>query len=180
MLSVAKADKGYARSREARVLGKDERLKIKFADMAQSVERVLGKDEVTSSNLVISSKKRNNFDCFFFLFLRKKQGSVHPCNSNSEARVLAVQIRLNFAFAPWRSRFHRSVAATKKAIQLLVVYFYIIVLVAKEKTFISLEPSHTDAPQSEQIVSSPPADAPFPCEQPFAAACSSAAGIKQT
>ena len=29
----------------------------KIADMAQSVERVLGKDEVTSSNLVISSKK---------------------------------------------------------------------------------------------------------------------------
>lgn len=28
-----------------------------FADMAQEVEHVLGKDEVTSSNLVISSKK---------------------------------------------------------------------------------------------------------------------------
>ena len=82
MLSVAKADKGYARSREARVLGKDERLKIKFADMAQSVERVLGKDEVTSSNLVISSKKRNNFDCFFFYFSEK----------NREACILAIQI----------------------------------------------------------------------------------------
>ncbi len=28
-----------------------------FADMAQEVEHVLGKDEVTSSNLVISSNK---------------------------------------------------------------------------------------------------------------------------
>ena len=59
--------------------------------MAQSVERVLGKDEVTSSNLVISSKKRNNFDCFFFYFSEKtgkraslqfKQGIMRPCGSN--------------------------------------------------------------------------------------------------
>ena len=30
--------------------------KIKYADLAQLVEHILGKDEVTSSNLVISSK----------------------------------------------------------------------------------------------------------------------------
>ena len=33
----------------------------KRADVAQSVERILGKDEVTSSNLVISSKE-NRFE----------------------------------------------------------------------------------------------------------------------
>ena len=42
----------------------------KIADMAQSVERVLGKDEVTSSNLVISSKKtdrQSRLSVFFVL-----------------------------------------------------------------------------------------------------------------
>ena len=45
-----------------------------FADMAQEVEHVLGKDEVTSSNLVISSKKTAAhaavllFSLFTFLF----------------------------------------------------------------------------------------------------------------
>ena len=39
-----------------------------FADMAQEVEHVLGKDEVTSSNLVISSKK-NRRTCGGFVFL---------------------------------------------------------------------------------------------------------------
>ena len=32
--------------------------KIKYADLAQLVEHILGKDEVTSSNLVISSKTK--------------------------------------------------------------------------------------------------------------------------
>ena len=41
-----------------------------FADMAQEVEHVLGKDEVTSSNLVISSKKnRRTRGGFVFLFI---------------------------------------------------------------------------------------------------------------
>ena len=48
-----------------------------FADMAQEVEHVLGKDEVTSSNLVISSKKNRRirggfaflFGCFFLYVL---------------------------------------------------------------------------------------------------------------
>jgi hypothetical protein len=42
-----------------------------YAAMAQSVERVLGKDEVTSSNLVSSSKKSPEiarFQGFFFCF----------------------------------------------------------------------------------------------------------------
>ena len=47
-----------------------------FADMAQEVEHVLGKDEVTSSNLVISSKKTAAYAAvllfslfvFFFIF----------------------------------------------------------------------------------------------------------------
>ncbi len=37
--------------------------------MAQVVEHILGKDEVTSSNLVSSSKKKSHTSCgFFFLF----------------------------------------------------------------------------------------------------------------
>ena len=43
-----------------------------YADMAQSVERVLGKDEVTSSNLVISSKKAIQLlvvSLFFVMFV---------------------------------------------------------------------------------------------------------------
>ena len=40
-----------------------------LADIAQSVERILGKDEVASSNLAISSKKEDiQSDVFFFLF----------------------------------------------------------------------------------------------------------------
>ena len=43
---------------------------IIFAAVAQSVERILGKDEVTSSNLVSSSKKacdRNDYRLFCFI-----------------------------------------------------------------------------------------------------------------
>lgn len=36
--------------------------------MAQSVEHVLGKDEVTSSSLVISSKKLRTIRCGVFCF----------------------------------------------------------------------------------------------------------------
>ena len=40
-----------------------------FADMAQEVEHVLGKDEVTSSNLVISSINRQVYiDLSIFLY----------------------------------------------------------------------------------------------------------------
>ena len=40
-------------------------LKTKYADMAQSVEHVLGKDGVGSSNLPISSKKGHRSVTFF-------------------------------------------------------------------------------------------------------------------
>ena len=39
-------------------------LKIEYAAVAQSVERVLGKDEVTSSNLVKSSTETRLFSGF--------------------------------------------------------------------------------------------------------------------
>ena len=39
-----------------------------FADIAQAVERILGKDEVTSSILVISSRKRKTRESVSFLF----------------------------------------------------------------------------------------------------------------
>ena len=44
-----------------------------YAAMAQSVERVLGKDEVTSSNLV-SSSKNHGITCRDFLFYGKGSG----------------------------------------------------------------------------------------------------------
>ena len=64
-------------SREAHVLAKDEKPssvevkqpKIIYADMAQSVEHVLGKDGVGSSNLPISSKKNRSKGRFSFVFL---------------------------------------------------------------------------------------------------------------
>ncbi len=40
--------------------------------MAQSVEHVLGKDGVTSSNLVISSKKKRNTQLYSFFFIRQE------------------------------------------------------------------------------------------------------------
>ena len=65
-----------------------------FADMAQEVEHVLGKDEVTSSNLVISSKKNRRtrggfvflfiyFSLFLLFYLRSRS---YPKNSQSIKR----------------------------------------------------------------------------------------------
>ncbi len=50
----------------------------KIADVAQVVEHILGKDEVTSSSLVISSKIRESKYSRIFLYLR----------SNKKARLL--------------------------------------------------------------------------------------------
>ena len=45
-----------------------------FADIAQSVERILGKDEVASSNLAISSKTLNLLEIQgFFIFTEKAE-----------------------------------------------------------------------------------------------------------
>jgi hypothetical protein len=46
-----------------------------YADIAQSVERILGKDEVASSNLAISSKHAKSFDLACFFFVKKRNGS---------------------------------------------------------------------------------------------------------
>ena len=47
--------------------------------MAQSVERVLGKDEVSSSNLDSSSKKHRNRGAFLFIFSFDKHSLFSPC-----------------------------------------------------------------------------------------------------
>ena len=49
--------------------------------MAQSVERVLGKDEVSSSNLDSSSKKHRKSGAFFlfFIFAFDKHSLFSPC-----------------------------------------------------------------------------------------------------
>ena len=48
-------------------------INCKIADVAQSVEHILGKDEVTSSNLVISSKKFDKFRLVDFFYPLRKQ-----------------------------------------------------------------------------------------------------------
>ena len=68
------------------------------AAMAQSVERVLGKDEVTGSNPVSSSKKKRTqaFWLVFFFYviilksgdLRTYQGINRAPKNNCEARIL--------------------------------------------------------------------------------------------
>ena len=49
---------------------------VRFAAMAQVVEHILGKDEVTSSNLVSSSMPEQSLLCSVFLFKEK-----HPAAS---------------------------------------------------------------------------------------------------
>ena len=47
-----------------------------YADVAQSVEHILGKDEVTSSNLVISSTKKDTYLWVPFLFCASAVGDT--------------------------------------------------------------------------------------------------------
>ena len=54
----------------------DTQTKAKFAAIAQPVERILGKDEVASSNLASSSKPLKLLEFQgFFLFLTKSQSA---------------------------------------------------------------------------------------------------------
>ena len=46
------------------------------AAIAQSVERILGKDEVASSNLASSSKKKNHTDLVWFFFCSEPERAV--------------------------------------------------------------------------------------------------------
>ena len=50
----------------------DTQTKAKFAAIAQPVERILGKDEVASSNLASSSKTLKLLEFRGFLFLKSK------------------------------------------------------------------------------------------------------------
>lgn len=55
--------------------------KIKqHADIAQEVECVLGKDEVTGSNPVISSKTKAPLGCFLFWFADRDLKATVPTN----------------------------------------------------------------------------------------------------
>ena len=56
-----------------------------FADMAQEVEHVLGKDEVTSSNLVISSKKPPHTRRFYFSLCLFFSLRSRTCPKNSQS-----------------------------------------------------------------------------------------------
>ena len=48
--------------------------------MAQSVEHVLGKDEVTSSSLVISSKNLRTIRCGVFVYIKNYKNYFVPFN----------------------------------------------------------------------------------------------------
>ena len=48
----------------------------RVAAIAQSVERILGKDEVASSNLASSSKELRGFDFGVLLLLQSKTGDL--------------------------------------------------------------------------------------------------------
>ena len=52
-------------------LSYNNKVAIEYAAMAQEVERILGKDEVTSSTLVSSSKKERSNRFVLFLSLTK-------------------------------------------------------------------------------------------------------------
>ena len=56
----------------------------KFAAMAQVVEHILGKDEVTSSNLVSSSKKKHFLlgSVSFFVCVRRTQPRLAACGQH--------------------------------------------------------------------------------------------------
>ena len=51
----------------------------RVAATAQSVERILGKDEVASSNLASSSKELRGFDFGVLLLLQSKTGDLIHC-----------------------------------------------------------------------------------------------------
>ena len=52
---------------------------VKHADVAQSVERILGKDEVTGSNPVISSRNQSEMAGFFVVLgWISQEWALHP------------------------------------------------------------------------------------------------------
>ena len=52
--------------------------------MAQEVERVLGKDEVTGSNPVISSKKTTKYSGFFLFLIQNPVIDKKPKNNGGQ------------------------------------------------------------------------------------------------
>ena len=58
------------------IINKHFRCAIKYADMAQLVEHILGKDEVTGSIPVSSSKKKSTAVAVLF-FLEMKRADAH-------------------------------------------------------------------------------------------------------
>ena len=57
------------------------KLSSEYAAIAQSVERILGKDEVASSNLASSSKTLKLLEFWgFFLFMSQKPDRIPTCH----------------------------------------------------------------------------------------------------
>ena len=75
-----------------------------FAAIAQSVERILGKDEVPSSNLGSSSMKKASFvrrtnDAFFNDIRSEPERMIYPAGMISASRMI-------YAYGAWRNGDH--------------------------------------------------------------------------
>ena len=80
-------------------------INCKIADVAQSVEHILGKDEVTSSNLVISSKKFDKFRLVEFFYPLRKQWYIITTQSwISSPKVYIISRRLYLLSQWWYTR----------------------------------------------------------------------------
>ena len=91
---------------------------VKHADVAQSVERILGKDEVTGSNPVISSRNPSEMKDFFLVLGRISQELArHPAfllTSILPGRVLSQILSQNSDFCdfsfynmPFKMTYHK-------------------------------------------------------------------------
>ena len=69
------------------IISKSSERTTKIAGMAQSVEHVIGNDEVTSSNLVTSSKKSNSKELDFFIHC--ESGGI---SSRDSAYIIAIGV----------------------------------------------------------------------------------------
>ena len=77
------------------------------AAIAQSVERILGKDEVASSNLASSSKKFQVFGLGIFLSIAKAMVYHQPsgCISSHEVCISSPEVHKAFAMMIYKTAF---------------------------------------------------------------------------
>ena len=91
---------------------------VKHADVAQSVERILGKDEVTGSNPVISSRNQSEMAGFFVVWgWVLQEWARHPAfllTSILPGRILSVFPSVFSPFDPFKSPVPQAFSAFSK------------------------------------------------------------------